>query len=238
VPRIPVHSTEETLETLLDIHKTSLHRPTSSKNIQFLHLVISCSVHAQSFWLNRTGWAHCDPKARVLVLSARLHSLHGPTAADVGSARMRGAAREAIYRISNFTEENDWGPVRKDGSGCVDWVLMEAATLVIRLNCIHANRDRSWTPIVHLPLGFDFSRTEDNNRTEREQDTDWDWAGVGENWVGAYAFLGMPLSSILYRLFAVDDLQSGVKIILSSSHTISFEPHRTSRTKRKPSASS
>jgi hypothetical protein len=186
-PWISDSTVEETLETLLDIHQTSVSWPTFSKNIHFLKL-ISHSVAGPSFWLDRTDW-DCDPKSRRYILSARLRALHGPTIDDVASTRARGAAREAVYRLSNYTSENDWGPVEKDGSGRVDWVLAEAAALVMRLNCIYANRDLSWAPAVPLPLGFDFSRTKGYARTEEEQDGDW--AGVNDDWVGAYAFLGM-----------------------------------------------
>jgi hypothetical protein len=196
-PQLPDDLIEETLETLLTIHATSAPQPVSSNNIEFLDSLITDSVLAQSFWLNRTGWTNCDPKSRSFALSARLHSLHGPTLPDVGSSRTRGNARETVYLAWNFSESNEWGPLEKDGSGRVDWVLVEAATLVMRLNCIQANRDFAWDQRIILPIGFDSSRSGLNVVEEEE----WgeDWAGVAQDWIGTYAFLGLLLLPFFSR---------------------------------------
>jgi hypothetical protein len=61
----------------------------------------------------------------------RLHALTTPALQDEDpeDRQFRGQMRELVYTAANFSEANDWGPFRPDGT--VDWVLTDALSTVM-----------------------------------------------------------------------------------------------------------
>jgi hypothetical protein len=66
--------------------------------------------------------------------AARLHVLYGLTKTERDAPRLRGIARRLVYDWSLTSAETDFGPFNLDGSGKVNWQLMEAACSTISRN--------------------------------------------------------------------------------------------------------
>lgn len=79
-------------------------------------------------------------------LSAKLHCLFGVPIEAVGITRSKKTypfACAKVYDIRNYTAHTRWGPFLKDGSGLVDWEMMEAIMLVIGHNVRSFGRVRN-----------------------------------------------------------------------------------------------
>ncbi|KPI34614.1 uncharacterized protein AB675_4928 [Cyphellophora attinorum] len=109
----------------------------------------------------------------------RLHTLLGPAHQDRHVRKHAG--RKYVYDWSLTTEANDYGPFLKDGSGRVDWTLLEAA-----MTCIANNFDISVEGRLSAPVGLHYSIP---YRTVIDSTKPEDWAGVTGKWLGTYAFL-------------------------------------------------
>ncbi|KAI4702673.1 hypothetical protein J4E89_010395 [Alternaria sp. Ai002NY15] len=75
-------------------------------------------------------------------LSARLHSLFGfpPSNAGRRDLSTNPYARSRVYDLRNYTDNNEWGPFRDDGTMRVDWEMIESIMIVIGYNscyCTH-----------------------------------------------------------------------------------------------------
>lgn len=68
--------------------------------------------------------------------AARLHVLHGLTKLEKDDARLRGIARRLVYDWSLTGPKTDYGPFKLDGSGAVNWQLLESACTTISRNFI------------------------------------------------------------------------------------------------------
>jgi hypothetical protein len=113
--------------------------------------------------------------------ASRLHALYGPTRRDHLEHKARGAARRKVYDWHWVAEENDFSPILNDGTGGVDWVLLEAIIIVISRNFAICVEGRT-----AMPQGFPFAiphRTLPNPAQPR------DWARVTGPWCGTYSFL-------------------------------------------------
>ncbi|KAH7127137.1 hypothetical protein B0J11DRAFT_295998 [Dendryphion nanum] len=66
-------------------------------------------------------------------LSAKLHCLHGMALGALGrrSLSTYPYARSRIYDLRNYTAKTRWGPFRADGSGKVDWEMLESIMIDI-----------------------------------------------------------------------------------------------------------
>jgi hypothetical protein len=109
----------------------------------------------------------------------RLHTLFGPTQGDKHTRTRSG--RKFVYDWSLTTEANDYGPFLKDGSGRVDWTLLEAA-----MTCISNNFEIAVEGRLSAPTGLHYSIP---YRTLADPTRPEDWAGVTGKWLGTYAFL-------------------------------------------------
>ncbi|CAE7212975.1 hypothetical protein P3342_012465 [Pyrenophora teres f. teres] len=100
-------------------------------------------------------------------LSAKLHSLLGFTPRKFGWNDLSNHpyARSRVYDLRNYTDKNQWGPFRKDGSMLVDWEMVECLMIVIGYNSyISSQKD----PQLHqvpwfraldglIPVGLEYS---------------------------------------------------------------------------------
>ncbi|KIW18544.1 hypothetical protein PV08_02832 [Exophiala spinifera] len=113
--------------------------------------------------------------------ASRLHVLFGLTVRERIEHRARGAARRKVYDWSLTGADNDYGPFKRDGSGSVDWSLLEGVHSVIARNfsmCVDGH--------ISMPQGFPFSIP---HRTLVRSDAPRDWARVSGSWLGTYSFL-------------------------------------------------
>ncbi|EOA88297.1 hypothetical protein ACJQWK_01419 [Exserohilum turcicum] len=69
-------------------------------------------------------------------LSAKLHSFFGfpPSGAGTKDLATHPYARSRVYDLRNYTDQNEWGPFRKDGSMRVDWEMVESIMIVVGHN--------------------------------------------------------------------------------------------------------
>ena len=68
--------------------------------------------------------------------AARLHVLHGLTKKEKDDSRLRGVARRLVYDWSLTGPKTDYGPFKLNGSGEVNWQLLEGACTTISRNFI------------------------------------------------------------------------------------------------------
>ncbi|OAP54520.1 hypothetical protein AYL99_10968 [Fonsecaea erecta] len=113
--------------------------------------------------------------------ASRLHVLYGLTTRERIEHRARGAARRKVYNWSLSGPDNDYGPFHRDGSGKVDWSLLEAVVSVISLNFSMCVEGR-----IAMPQGFCYSLP---HRTLTDPTTPNDWARVTGTWLGTYSWL-------------------------------------------------
>lgn len=66
-------------------------------------------------------------------LSAKLQCLFGITSTMGGrrSLQTHPYARSIVYDLRNYTDKNEWGPFRDDGSMRVDWEMLESIMIVL-----------------------------------------------------------------------------------------------------------
>ena len=69
-------------------------------------------------------------------LSAKLHAYFGIPSSNVGRRVLstHAYARSRIYDLRNYTDATKWGPYRDDGSGRVDWEMIESLMIVLGYN--------------------------------------------------------------------------------------------------------
>jgi len=113
--------------------------------------------------------------------ASRLHVLHGLTARERLEHKAWGAARRIAYDWHLIGPQSDYGPFLKDGSGRVNWRLLEGVCSVIGRNfsmCVEGH--------IAMPQGFCFSIP---HRTLVDPTVPEDWARVTGPWLGTYSFL-------------------------------------------------
>ncbi|ORY84727.1 hypothetical protein BCR35DRAFT_303076 [Leucosporidium creatinivorum] len=133
-----------------------------------------------------------DPVARQL--AAHLHTLATPSALTLATHDLRTAAREIVYEAQNCTRECGWGPFKEDGSGDVDWVKLEALSVVMGAGLTEAE-SMGWGLNAEddeeadegagiIPRGWESTRPGEQVKEGR------DWAGIEDSeWRGTYQFL-------------------------------------------------
>jgi hypothetical protein len=70
-------------------------------------------------------------------LSAKLHCLYGiPITTPAGRRALstHPYARSRVYDLRGYTDANEWGPFRDDGSMNVDWEMVESLMIVLGYN--------------------------------------------------------------------------------------------------------
>lgn len=113
--------------------------------------------------------------------AARLHTLYGMTMRERLDHRSRGLARRKVYNWSLTNASTDYGPFMLDGSGRVNWPLLEGA-------CSTITRNFEFTVDGHvsLPHGMNYSIP---HRTLPDPSVPHDWARAQGTWLGTYAFI-------------------------------------------------
>lgn len=113
--------------------------------------------------------------------AARLHVMNGLTIRERIENSSRGVARRKVYNWQLTGPDNDYGPFQRNGSGEVDWPLLEAVFSVIARNfemCVGGH--------LTMPQGFCFSVP---HRILSDPAIPQDWARVTGPWLGTYSFL-------------------------------------------------
>ncbi|KAF2257779.1 hypothetical protein CC78DRAFT_178852 [Lojkania enalia] len=120
-------------------------------------------------------------RAAIPLWASRFHILYGMTEREEDSLRSKAFARAVVYDWSSTGPNADYGPLEKDGSGTVNWQMLEAImSLMIRI--FNHARGSSY----RLPSGF---RNNVPNSIPLNPALPGDWAGVTTAWVGTYAFM-------------------------------------------------
>lgn len=112
---------------------------------------------------------------------SRLHVLYGRTAREKLEHGSKGRARRIVYNWNHPVAENDYGPFKPDGSGEVNWTVLEGVMSVITRNfemCVDGR--------IAMPPGFCYSIP---YRTLTNPNVPEDWANVTGSWLGTYSFL-------------------------------------------------
>jgi hypothetical protein len=113
--------------------------------------------------------------------ASRLHVLHGMTVRERLNDRSRGQARRKVYNWNYTSIKSDYGPFKLDGSGQVNWSLLEGAcSIIARIfeMCLNGK--------VANPQGLSFAIP---HRTLPDPTVPEDWARVTGSWLGTYSFL-------------------------------------------------
>lgn len=113
--------------------------------------------------------------------ASRLHALFGLTMKERIDSKLRGTARRKVYNWDFTSQDTDYGPFCLDGSGKVNWSLLEAAATAICRNfelCVDGR--------VAIPGGLAYAIP---HRTLTDPTVPEDWARVTGVWLGTYAFL-------------------------------------------------
>lgn len=113
--------------------------------------------------------------------ASRLHVLNGLTVRERIEHRARGIARRKVYNWHLTGADNDYGPFKRDGTGRVDWSLLEGICSVIGRNfefCVDSQ--------LSLPSELAYSIP---HRTLADPTVPDDWARVTGLWLGTYSFL-------------------------------------------------
>ncbi|KAI9874815.1 MAG: hypothetical protein M1823_007606, partial [Watsoniomyces obsoletus] len=113
--------------------------------------------------------------------ACRLHALYGLTMRERLDPRSRGMARRKVYNWRLTSEDTDHGPFALDGSGRVNWSLLEGACSAISRNfelCVDGR--------LAMPHGMAYAIP---HRTLIDPTVPEDWAGAQGSWLGTYAFI-------------------------------------------------
>jgi hypothetical protein len=113
--------------------------------------------------------------------ASRIHVLHGMTELEQSHPRLRGISRRLVYDWSLTGPQTDYGPFKLDGSGQVNWQLLEGVCSTISRNFCRCADGR-----LIMPEGFHYSIP---YRTLPDPTAPEDWAGAQGTWLGTYAFL-------------------------------------------------
>ena len=112
---------------------------------------------------------------------SRLHVLFGLTKDEEHSRKSMAAARRLVYDMSLASPDTDYGPFHLDGSGKINWQLLEAITVVVGRNVRQCARG-----VIELPKGLSYALP---YLTAIDENVPHDWAGVTGSWYGTYCFL-------------------------------------------------
>lgn len=86
---------------------------------------------------------------------SRLHAILCPeyNKDEIEDRQHRGWMREVVYTASNYSESNDYGPFKPDGS--VDWSLMDAISSVMS----------EWAPLDQADVSVECERCIERRRS-------------------------------------------------------------------------
>lgn len=195
------------LETFVAVSRTSLGP--DSRNVAFL---ASIFPHTSTAFTAQFLSFYSDPKRRGVVApitrqqAAHFSLLHGPLRLYEAPRRLQ--ALRQVYDLRNYSRDASFGPYQKDGSGRVNWVLLDAIRMVTDYNVEMAVEREGWG--INPDTGIGLEENIGKGKGEGWADSaprdvsggGRDWAGVERDWCGTYAFLdnevfeGTPFSLI------------------------------------------
>ncbi|KAF2738582.1 hypothetical protein EJ04DRAFT_509466 [Polyplosphaeria fusca] len=120
-------------------------------------------------------------QAEIPEWASRFHIFYGMTTREEESLRSKGLARGLAYDWTVTGHAAEYGPFLRDGSGAVNWPILEAVmSLMMRIF------ENAKGTLYRVPKGF-----KHNIPYLLPLDPSYpdDWAGVNRSWVGTYAFL-------------------------------------------------
>ncbi|KAF2009714.1 hypothetical protein BU24DRAFT_497283 [Aaosphaeria arxii CBS 175.79] len=130
-------------KTVDEILYNATHRNGVSKNIALLTRSFAQPRNLDAFMHRSSLYQRAGTEQQLAAdneedrqLSAKLHCLHGMGAGALGrrSTSTHPYARSRIYDLRNYTDKTEWGPFRDDGSGKVDWEMIESVMIDLSYN--------------------------------------------------------------------------------------------------------
>ena len=115
--------------------------------------------------------------------ASRLHVYYGTTQREKENPRSQIMARRIVYDLEHASEANDYGPFKPDGSGHIDWTVLEAVSSLIRY-AFEVRMVKQFN--IKIPPSFGCALP---NQIGIEPTCPDDWAGVTRRWLGTYLFL-------------------------------------------------
>lgn len=137
--------------------------------------------------------------------ASRFHVYYGLTPQIRLNVRAQAGHRRVVFDYTNVSEANDYGPFKSDGSGQVDWKVLEAIASLIGYTF-----ENMATGHFEVPQGLSYSLP---NIVGIDPDCPEDWAGVTRRWLGIYSFID---HTELYQLNAA--FQQGLQPSLEHTH--------------------
>lgn len=157
-----------------------------SRNEAFLQTLLATPTSLSQYdeyMINHSNRRLTREGARISTVTAarqslcQLRTLCTPSPISLASEEYRTLAREIVYSRENFNKRTNWGPFLPGSGGKVDWVKLEALSVVMGCNLREALDFGDWTG-VRLPEGLNNTRSF-NCRIGSEK-ASRDWAGVEE----------------------------------------------------------
>ncbi|KAK4704567.1 hypothetical protein P7C70_g1641, partial [Phenoliferia sp. Uapishka_3] len=181
------------LSTFISISQSALG--IDSKNITFLSALFppTSTAFAAEYVRLYTDHKRVDVPPITLQEAAHFLLLHGPPTLSDANKRLK--ALRLVYDVRNYCHETSFGPYRRDGSGRVDWTLLESIRTVTDFNVELAVEREGWgmDPVTDVGLedigkgkGLGWA---DTARRDVSGKSPRDWAGVEQEWIGTYAYL-------------------------------------------------
>jgi hypothetical protein len=174
------------LRTLIELASCTIPLNSKHDDDLSLNLVWLGSFLRSGEWFKYL-YSITDASEEERQLRDRLHTLYGLTFEDY-NPRRRVDTRCAVYTLSHYNENNEYGPFMQDRSGKVDWEQMLAVQHVMSMHVVprhqFTNVPRNTYIVSPMSLPFSNSIIEDGLQLDNVPD----WAGVDGKWECAFCF--------------------------------------------------
>ncbi|KAJ4503882.1 hypothetical protein HRR78_008026 [Exophiala dermatitidis] len=136
--------------------------------------------------------------------ACRLHVLYGITERERIKETNCGNARRRVYDTSRYRPDNDYGPLKRDGSGQVDWYVLEGVFTLIARNFEIAARGT-----LSMAQGLSFSIP---HRSLPVRNAPADWARVTGTWLGISSYYNHG-EVVRFNMFLNGQLDTGPNLV-------------------------
>ncbi|KAL2419740.1 hypothetical protein ABEF95_006499 [Exophiala dermatitidis] len=136
--------------------------------------------------------------------ACRLHVLYGITERERIKETNCGNARRRVYDTSRYRPDNDYGPLKRDGSGQVDWYVLEGVFTLIARNFEIAARGT-----LSMAQGLSFSIP---HRSLPVRNVPADWARVTGTWLGISSYYNHG-EVVRFNMFLNGQLDTGPNLV-------------------------
>ncbi|THH18366.1 hypothetical protein EW146_g2599 [Bondarzewia mesenterica] len=181
------------LQTLVDLACNVPPLPSVFSDYISHNLLWLASMLRNGALLDHTLWELSEEEEQ---LRARLHTYFGLTPRDVHRER-KIEALAYVYDMRHYQYDNEFGPFMPDGSGCVNWVHLQALHHAVSMHCVDIDESTEFEFVILqmsmpycqsvIPVGLDL-------------DVEKDWAGIEGIWRCAFCFIDHR-ELILYNNF-------------------------------------